>query len=196
MFTYIFIIHSVQLLLMFIRVKKVIKAKREYEYAYLVNSKWRKRAKRKGMGKWPEHIYLGHIGRVYRFEPSYFCDFSDFIGGDFDKFIEKNQINEIYKKFIEYELINSGFKKNGSLYFNGNVIVDFSKLMVHCNGKEAVVKINKERGYICSLYLEELFKITNINGRVEGMELMKRLKQVGAKIGPELFYNLVKKMMI
>ena len=59
MFTYIFIIHSVQLLLMFIRVKKVIKAKREYEYAYLVNSKWRKRAKRKGMGKWPEHFYLG-----------------------------------------------------------------------------------------------------------------------------------------
>lgn len=191
MFNYIFIFHSVQLLFMFIRVKKV----KDYEYAYLVNSKWRKRAKIRGMKKWPEHKYLGHIGRVYRFEPSYFCDFSDFIGGDFKLFLEKFGVCEVYKKFIEYELINCGFKKNNDLYYNGKVIIDFSKLMVHCNGKEAVVKINREKGYICSLYLEELFKINKINGRVEGINLMKRLKQVGAKIDPEDFYFLVKKLL-
>ena len=168
---------------------------KKYEYAYLVSSKWRKRAKKKGMGRWPEHKYQKHVGRVYRFEPDYFCNFEEFIGGDFNLFIINNQVSEIYKKFIEYELINSGFKKNGDLYYNENIFVDFNKLMVHCNGKEAVVKINKERGYICSLYLEELFKIEKLNGRVEGMELMKRLKQVGAKIEPEMFYSLVKKML-
>jgi len=38
---------------MFIRVKKVKKDDgKVYEYGYLVSSKWRKRAKKRGMSKW------------------------------------------------------------------------------------------------------------------------------------------------
>ena len=180
---------------MFIRVKKVIKGGREYEYAYLVNSKWRKRAKRKGMNKWPEHIYLGHIGRVYRFEPSYFASFEEFVGGNFEEFLDNCLIEEIYRKFMEYELFSCGFKKNGSLYQNNGVFVDFDRLMVHCGGKEAVVKIRKNRGYICSCYLEGLFKIKNVEDRATGMDLMKRIKQLGIDLEPKNFYLLVKKMI-
>ena len=181
---------------MFLRVRKVKKKSgKEYEYGYLVNSKWRKRAKKKGMKKWPEHKYVKQVGRVYRYKPEYTKEFEEFLGEDFEGFTEKNEVNKIYKSLIKYQLLNCGFTENNNVYANGEIIVDLNRLMVHSNGKEAIVRINEKRGYICSHYLEELFKFSKINGREEGMELMKKIKQLGLQVDAEKFYILAKKLI-
>ncbi len=181
---------------MFLRLRKVKKKSgKEYEYGYLVNSKWRKRAKRKGMNKWPEHKYIKQVGRVYRYKPEYTNTFEEFLGENFEEFVETNAVQDIYKKFIEYELLNSNFKKNDNVYLSGDLIIDLNRLMVHSKGNEAIAKINEKRGYICSLYLEELFKFQKINGREEGMELMKKMKQLGLQINAERFYVIVQKLL-
>ena len=78
---------------------------------------------------------------------------------------------------------------------NNNLYVDLNRLIVHNGKKDVVIKLQEKSGHLCSKTLEELFKIENINGRYEGMQLLKKLKMVGLKLKPEEFYLLAQKMI-
>ena len=181
---------------MYIRVKKVKKKSgKVYEYGHLVLSKWRKRAKIRGGSRNPVQKYKKFIGRVYRYEPSYFCELEDFLGGDFEKFVERAKISEIYKKLIEYELISCGFKKHHDVFREGDVFVDLYKLMVYNSKGDVIIKTKERGGYLCNLNLEELFKFEYLRGRSDGMELLKRIKMNGIKIEGDKFFILANKLL-
>lgn len=181
---------------MYIRVKKVKKKSgKVYEYGHLVLSKWRKRAKIRGGSKKPVQKYQKLIGRVYRYSPSYFTEFEDFVGGDYKEFVEKSNVKEVYGKFLEYELISCGFKKIGKVLAHNGLFVDLERLIVYNHKGEAIIKVGEKSNYLCSLNLEELFKFEYLTGKQDGMQLLKKLRMAGIKIEPENFFILAKKML-
>ena len=188
---------------MFIRVKKVKKRNgRVYEYAHLVHGIWRKRRLKKGLEKNKfikfnnsVHKYKGIIGRVYRFENNKQINFDNFFDAGFESFVENNVIEDIYKKLIEYELVSRNFRKIGKVYSKSGIFVDLDRLIVHNGKSDAVIKLNDFSGYLCSLNLEDLFKIKKIENKYEGIYLVKKMKSLGIKISPENFFILANKLL-
>ncbi len=188
---------------MFIRVKKVKKENgREYEYAHLVRGIWRRKRiirvdKTKKFRKYNNsiHKYNGIIGRVYRFDNKKDISFSDFLGCGFEDFAAKNDVEEIYRKLIEYELVCCGFKKIRNVYHGGRLFADLNRLVVHDGCNDAVLKIQERSGYLCSHSLKELFDIKKISGRYEGILLMKRLRMAGVVINADNFFALINRLL-
>ena len=188
---------------MFIRLKKVKKRSgKEYEYAHLVRGVWKKRKKvvtseRVFIKNFNNsvHRYSKMLGRAYRFEKIRDLDFSAFLGTDFENFTENNSVEEIYKKLLEYELVCRGFKKINGVYNCGRIYVDLGRLIIHDGKRDVVLKLNERGGYLCSLNLNDLFNIKSVNGRYEGIHLMKKLKMCGVNMGADNFYFLVNSLL-
>ncbi|MBS3174680.1 hypothetical protein J4440_02260 [Candidatus Woesearchaeota archaeon] len=206
----------------FIRIKKVKKnSGKVYEYAHLVEGIWRKKRivrpnlryqtnemspqtlainqtkKNYKFRKFNNslHKYKKFLGRVYNYRDKDKREFEDMFGISFKDFVNSSNINEIYKKLIDFELLCRNFSYKYNILYKDGFFVDLNRLIVH-NGKEDVVlKISKRSGYLCSLSLEELFKIDKVGGRDEGMHLMKKLRMVGIELNPEQFYILAEKLL-
>ena len=190
---------------MFIRLKKVKKRNgKVYEYAHLVRGVWRrKRLRREGEGKKSfvgynnsVHKYSGFIGRVHRFDKIKEKLNSDkFFDGEFKNFVNCSEIENIYEKLIEYELLSRGFIKRGKVLNSGNIFVDLNRKIVHDGNSDVVIKLKDFGGYLCSLNLDELFSIKNIQNKQDGIYLMKKLRQNGINLKPDEFYLLAEKML-
>ena len=188
---------------MFIRVKKVKKRNGNvYEYAHLVHGIWKRKRLKELEGKRffkrfnnSVHNYKRFLGRVYRFENLKEKDFEGFLGESFGEFVEKNNVKEIYRKLLEYELVCCGFRNKKGVYFRDNIFVDLNRLVVHDGKSDVVVKLKDFSGYLCSLNLDELFKIQRINGRHEGVYFLKKLRMAGISLNAEQVYTLVEKML-
>ena len=190
---------------MFIRVKSVKKdSGKIYEYACIVHGFWkRKRLRKDESGNRffknfnnSIHKYHGFLGKVHRFQDiTTKINLEEHLGMGFGEFIEKHNVDDIYKKLLEFELISRGFRKNKGIYIKNKIFVDFNRLIVHDGKNDVVIKLRDKSGYLCSLNLDELFKINKISGRYEGIYLMKRLKMVGIELNAEQFYILVEKLL-
>ncbi len=190
---------------MFIRIKKVKKGSGKiYEFAQLVVGMWRqKRIVRLHENKWKFrrfnnslHKYKGFLGRVYRFEEAKKIEEQGRISRkNFEDFVVNKNIEEIYKYLVENELVNRGFSYKGKVLVNRGVFVDLERLIVHDGKGDVVIKLGEVGGYLCSLTLRELFNIKKIDGRVEGMYLMKKLRMAGIKLSSEQFFVLVDKLL-
>ncbi len=190
---------------MFIRVKRVKKSSgKVYEYAHLVHGIWRKRRQifkddgNKGFRKFDNsvHKYNKFLGRVYRFGVlDEKLTLKDYLGTDFENFVNDKDVESVYNALLSYELIIRGFKKRKKLYYKNNLFVDLHRLIVHDGRTDAVIKINEFSGYLCSTNLESLFDIKKIANRNEGMYLLKRLRMVGIKLDADHFYILVNKLI-
>ena len=187
---------------MFIRVKKVKKKSGIYEYAHLVSGVWRRKRlktfddKRKFV-KFENsiHKYGGFLGRVYRFHDSKKeIGFENYFG-NFREFVEKNNIEDIYKKLISYELLCSDFKDVSGIFINKNLHVDLNRFVVHGGSKDVVIKMKDFSGYLCSLTLENLFQIKKIESKYDGVYLLKKLKSIGIQLNPDNFYVLANKLI-
>ncbi len=190
------------LFIMFIRVKKVKNEGREYEYAHLVRGIWRRKRLVRGVNKkrFREynnsiHKYDSIIGRVHRFENKKEAEFEEFLGCGFDEFVTNNNVEDIYRGLISYELYCCGFKEIENVYCGGRIFVDLNRLIVHDGCNDVVLKIQETGGYLCSLSLRELFDIKKITGRYEGVLLMKKLRMAGVKISADNFFILVNKIL-
>ena len=187
---------------MFIRLKKVKKRdKKIYEYAHLVHGVWRKRRSiiKEGKGGFRKfnnsiHSYKGFLGRVYKFDDEKKVEFDSFFS-DFRNFVNKNEVNKIYEKLLEYELLSRGFAKKRGLFVNEGIFVDLNRLIVHNGRGDVVVKLRAFSGCLCSFTLNELFKVDKVTNRYEGMYLMKKLKAVGIALSGEQFFILVDELL-
>lgn len=188
---------------MFIRVKKVKKRNgKVYEYAHLVSGTWKRRRLKELEGKRffkkfnnSIHNYKKFVGRVYRFDNLKEKDFDEFLGESFGEFVKDRNVEEIYRKLIEYELMCCGFRRKKGIYVNKNVFVDLNRLVVHDGKSDVVVKLKDFSGYLCSLNLDELFRIQKISGRYEGVYFLKKLRMTGIELNAEQVYVLVEKML-
>ena len=181
---------------MYIRVKKVKRGDKTYEYAHLVNGQWKKRRIKTIEGKRTYkqynnsvHKYKGIIGKVYRLEKIKEIELNFY-----DLIMQKN-VEEIYNILIENELKKRGFEENKGILIKDNLHADLKRLIIHDGKKDAVIKLQEKSGYLCSKTLEELHNIKNINGRYEGLQLLKKLRMIGIKLKPEEFYLLAQKMV-
>lgn len=186
---------------MFIRVKKVKKRNgKVYEYAHLVQGAWRKRRqiiKEDGWGfrKFNNsvHDYKGFLGRVYRLEDKK-IDFNDFFS-DFAKFVDKNDVENIYKKLLEYELLSRGFFRKKGIFTNKEIFVDLNRMIVHNGRDDVVIKLRDFSGCLCSKTLGDLFEIKKVSNRHEGIYLMKKLKAVGVMLNSDQFFTLADRLL-
>ena len=175
---------------MFIRVKRVKNGySQEYEYAYLIQGIWKKGKSNS------KHIYHGILGPVYKLSNQLDYSFEDAFHTKFFDFIQTKTTKEIYTQLIVLELINCGFRHKNNVYYKDHIIVDLNRLIVHNQGKDVVLKTKNIGGYICSKTLEELYSFEQIRGRSEGLMLIKKLKQMGIKLEPNDFYELITKIM-
>ncbi|MBI2148712.1 hypothetical protein HYU23_03455 [Candidatus Woesearchaeota archaeon] len=188
---------------MFIRVKKVKKRSGKiYEYAHLVNGIWKRRkiVNVEGIRRFKQfnnsvHKYNKFLGRVYRFRDKKEGVGSEEFFRDFEDFVNKNNIDSIYRGFVGYELFCRGFRKIGDVYKKENIFVDLNRLIIHDGKNDVVIKLNDVGGYLCSLNLEELFRIKKIENKYEGVYLMKRLKAVGINLNSNQFYFIADKLL-
>lgn len=187
---------------MFIRVKKVKKRSGKiYEYAHLVKGVWKRRKLiRTEEGRKFKHFnnsvhkYSDFLGRVYRFEDKQELDFEIFFD-NFKDFVNNNEISEVYKKLIEFELLSRGFNDKKGVLHNSGLFVDLKRNCVHDGKGDVVVKIKKHSGYICNKNLEELFEINKIQNKAGGVYLLKKFKSLGMDITPENFYLIADKLL-
>lgn len=188
---------------MFIRVKKVKKSSGKiYEYAHLVRGIWRKRRlffEEGGNRRFRKynnsvHRYYKFLGRVYKFGYTKDINYDDFFD-DFQDFVSKNKVDDIYKKLIEYELLARGFKLNRGVFIMNNVHVDLKRLIVHDGSNDVVAKLGNFSGYLCSITLDDLFSVKKISNRHEGIYLMKKLKAIGIKLNHDQFFILADKLL-
>ena len=137
------------------------------------------------------HNYKKFLGRVYRFGDNKI----NLSHEDFKDIVSKNEIGEIYKKILEFELGKRGFIQKGRIFVNNGVFVDLERQIVYDKKGDVVVKMLDKSGYLCSSTLEELFKIDNINGRRDGIWLMKKLRMAGINLEPQNFYLLADRLL-
>ena len=188
---------------MFIRVKKVKKRNgKTYEYAHLVSGIWkRKQLKNFETGRKfvkynnSKHLYSKFLGRAYKFPKSEKnIQLEEFVGG-FQKFVENEEINNIYKKLLEFELAIRGFANNENVWMKDGVFLDLNRLIVHDGKSDAVIKLKEVSGYLCYNTLQDLFKINKIENKYEGIYLMKKLKSIGISLSPEHFFILADRLL-
>jgi hypothetical protein len=192
---------------MFIRVKKVKKGEKVYEYAHLVSGEWRKRRVRlvtagtnRGKGSKKEvrkfnnsvHKYHGLVGRVYRFTEK---DKKVNHTAHFENALNSGKIEEVYKSLVQKELESRNFVLDKGIYFRDGLFVDLNRLMVHDGRGDVVLKLSEHSGYFCTHTLRELFAINKIQGRSEGMYFMRKLKQTGLDVKPEEFFKIASMML-
>lgn len=166
----------------FIRIKKI----KGYEYAYLVNNKWRK-------VKGPRQKVKGYLGKVYKFGRS---------EKEFKADINK-EVNEIIKNLIIYELSCLGFEHDGQLLKNENIIynkITNSIYILENKTRKKCVIANNE-GFLCNFTLSKLFnlkpEIEKLNleeDRLVGLKLAEFFVEAGLKVPENVFVEIYQKL--
>jgi len=165
---------------MYIRAKK-IKGK---EYAYLIQSRWRKRNNNGKKG--PRQKVKGYLGRVYGFDVKERVDFFELFSiKNVDEYVKKNGKRKIIKDLIEWEVHKHKINKK-------DFLVDLKDNKIMKDNKNVVIKINE--GYLCGETIKRLFNFRNKEEEREGYRLAKRFVQAGIKVPNEVFVGYFEKM--
>ena len=165
---------------MYIRTKK-IKGK---EYAYIVQSRWRKRNKDGKKGA--RQKVKGYLGRVYRFDVKEDIDFFEFFSiNDVNDYIKKNSKDKIINDLIEWEIHKHKISKK-------DFLIDFKNKKIIKNNRGVVLGINE--GYLCRETIKKLLNFRNKEEEQQGYRLAKRFVQAGIKVPNEVFVGYFKKV--
>jgi len=157
----------------FIRIKRI----RGYEYAYLVQSVWRKRQKdsRQKVKKF--------LGRFYRSENKRDTDFLKYYNIDsIENYVKFNTFKKIAKDLIILE-----FEKHDAKEF----FIDFDKKVILRNNRKAVLQLNE--GYLCDYTLSNLLNF-KLSGNEAGLRLAKAFVEAGVQVPQELFIKIFEKL--
>ena len=183
---------------MFIRIKKIRKKDKVYQYAYIVENRWRKRPKRGRKGA--RQKVKGYLGRVYFPDKQESKDFFEHYNiNDIEGYVKDNKHNRtrIVNELVKLELINHGFKeKEGILFFN-SIFFDIGNNELHSinekniKNKKVVLKIND--GFMCNETINKLVK--GSFGDETGYEFAKAFVDAGINIPKELFVKLYESMV-
>jgi len=165
---------------MYVRIKK-IKGK---EYAYLIQSRWRKRNNNGKRG--PRQKVIGYLGKVYRFDVKEKVDFFELFSiKDIDEYVRKNGKEKIINDLVEWEIHKHKINKK-------DFLVDLKDNKIMKDNKNVVIKINE--GYLCGETIRKLLNFRNREEEQQGLELAKRFVQVGIKVPNEVFVGYFEKI--
>lgn len=183
--------------MVFIRTKRIKKKSGNvYTYAYLVENKWKKRAKGKKKSRQKVKAYLG---RVHKLEKETELDFLELLSiNDVEKYVDSKDKKDIIIDLVKYELLKHGFDEVGSLVSNGDIFFDldkieFSVLEDDKHKKGIVLELNE--GFLCK---ETLRSLTNFyaEGTEEeiGYKYAKAFVESGIAVPKEVFVGLFGKL--
>jgi len=165
---------------MYVRIKK-IKGK---EYAYLIQSRWRKRNKNGKNG--PRQKVKGYLGRVYRFNVVKDIDFFEYFSiKNIDDYVKRNGKEKIINDLIEWEVHKHKINKK-------DFLINLKDNKIMKDNKNVVIKINE--GYLCGETIRKLLNFRNREEEQQGLELAKRFVQVGIKVPNEVFVGYFEKI--
>ena len=181
----------------FIRTKKIKKKSGNvYTYAYLVENKWKKRAKGKKKSRQKVKAYLG---RVHKLEKKNELDFLEWrCIEDAQKYLASKDKKDIILDLVKYELLKHGFDEVGCLVSNGDIFMDLEKkefsVMEGFKRKEGIV-LHLNEGFMCK---ETVKMLTNFNaeGTEEeiGYKYAKAFVECGLDVPKEIFVGLFGKV--
>ena len=152
----------------FIRKKKI----KVYEYAYLVENRWKKRPKKGSRQKVKEFL-----GRVYKPELKNDLGFVKEVD-----YVKNNSFRQIVKDLVEFELLKHNVK---------DFFVDFDKNFVLRNNRKVALQINE--GFLCNYTLKNLLNF-KLGGEEAGYSLAKAFVEAGIKVPQELFVKIFEKL--
>ena len=159
----------------FIRIKKI----KRKEYAYIVESEWKRKSSRQKV--------KGYLGRVYRFELNNPIDFLQFVKAEnAEKYVNENDANKIIKDLIEWEVFKFGVDRQ-------KFSVDLTSKKIQIRNKNTVLLIND--GFMCNLTLKKLLELESENNEENGgYRLAKSFVEAGIKVPQEIFVGLFEKL--
>ena len=162
---------------MYIRTKKV----KGYEYAYLVENKWKAKEDKKGA----RQKVKKYLGRVLSYNIENNVDFLEFVGSDVDKYLENRDYEQVLKDLIAWE-----FSRHG---INDDVLVYHDKCKVVKDNREICVRLNN--GMLCSLTLKRLLMFEGKGSEPEvGKRLARAFVEAGIDVPQEVFIGLFEKV--
>lgn len=170
----------------YIRIKRIKKKSgNSYEYAYLVENKWRKRP---GNGKpGARQKVKAFLGRIYKPSLVNEQDFFEYVkANDVDAYVKENSLAKITRDLISWEFFKHDIDKNC-------IFVDFENKIVRKYRNKVAVQMNE--GFLCGYTLKNLvnfrFKEAEENA---GMALAKAFVEAGVKVPEELFVRVFEKV--
>ena len=169
----------------YIRIKKIRKKSgNSYEYAYLVENKWRKRLK--GGKKGARQKVKAFLGRLHKPVLSNDKDFFEHHSiDDIDKYVKENTLKGISKDLIAWE-----FAKHR---ISNEFLVNFDDKILRNYNKKAVLQLNE--GFLCDHTLRKLVNFRFKEDEYEaGKALAKVFVEAGIKIPQELFVKVFEKI--
>ncbi|MFH1641683.1 MAG: hypothetical protein ABIC04_02175 [Nanoarchaeota archaeon] len=167
----------------YIRIKRIRKKSgNEYEYAYLVENKWRKRVKNGKPGA--RQKVKEFLGRISKPELVNDVEFLNYLKiADFNEY-SKNSYRKIVMDLIEWELYKHDVRE---------INFDQEDNTVRKNDKKIVVQMNE--GFLCDHTLRKLIIFKFKEDEYEaGMALAKVFVDAGMDIPKELFVKVYEKM--
>lgn len=167
---------------MYIRIKKRENKKGVLQYAYLVNSKYRKT-------KTPKQKVKAYLGRCYPLDPIKSIKFEDLINKkDLVSYFKSKNPTTILTLFLKRELVQHGFIELDNLFRKRQFTVDIPRKKVISDKNNAVcLKLNE--GFLSNHTIKQLFKFKSkgITKEEIGKDLIQRINLAGIKLEPEVF---------
>lgn len=180
----------------FIR-KKRIKTKKGsvYEYAYVVENKWKKKEKT------AKQKYKAYLGRIYVFQRLKDIGFSEFhLVEDVSEYVKNKGKTEIINDLIKLELHNHGFEEKDGMWVNNKISFDIGKREYYIeengknNNKKIVLALNE--GFLCKENIEKLLNFKVVSSDEEtGYKLAKAFVEAGLKVPKEIFVGVFDKIV-
>lgn len=167
----------------YIRVKRIKKKSGNvYEYAYLVENRWRKRIS--GGRKGARQKVIAFLGRNYKRNVVNETSFLEYLkNDDLNSYISSHGFKEIVCDLVRWELY-----KHDVL----DVIVDFENFYVRNYKSNVCLQINE--GFLCDYSLKKLVNFKFAVDEHAGISLAKAFVDAGIAIPRELFIKLFEKM--
>ncbi|MBW2983499.1 hypothetical protein KY361_00105 [Candidatus Woesearchaeota archaeon] len=183
--------------MVFIRTKRIKKKSGNiYTYAYIVENKWKKRAKGRKKSRQRVKAYLG---RVYKLDKSSELDFLELLSiKDIDNYVNSKSKKEVIIDLVKYELLKHGFDEVGSLVSNGEIFFDLDKaefsILEGYKRKQGIV-LSLNEGFMCKETLRMLTHFYAEGTEEEiGYKLAKSFVEAGIDVPKEVFVGLFAKL--
>jgi len=168
----------------YIRVKKIKKKSgNEYEYAYLVENKWKKRLK--GGKKGARQKVKAFLGRNYKRSIVNDIDFFEYSKiDDVSQYVNSNSLKQIVKDLVKWEFYRHDIK---------DVIVDWNNNSIRNYKNKVVLQMNE--GFLCNDTLRKLIRFRfKSEEEHAGIALAKVFVDSGLQIPQEVFVKLFEKI--
>ncbi len=159
----------------FIRVKKIRKSGKVYEYAYLVENRWKKR---KRASRQKVTMYLGKVIRLEKVKEEEIV------------MPESLAKEEMIKSLARHELLLRGFQENRGLLEREGMVFNQTKLNFN---QRAVIEMNE--GFLSEFTLKRVlaFRRKHEDDREDGIKLAQLFLEAGLKIPKDAFVRYFEK---